>query len=74
MTPAAPSGPAVPSTAPSGPVVPSTAVAPAPLHPAVSAALARLEQIEGAPAAEHVEVLDSVHQLLQDALATLDGA
>jgi hypothetical protein len=47
---------------------------PAPLHPAVAAALARLEQLDGSPAGEHVEVLDAVHRLLQDALASLDGA
>ena len=47
---------------------------PAPLHPAVAAALARLEQLDEGPAAEHVEVLDAVHRLLLDALASLDGA
>jgi hypothetical protein len=49
-------------------------VAPAPLHPDVAAALARLEQLDGTPAAEHVEILDEVHRLLQDALASLDEA
>jgi hypothetical protein len=43
-----------------------------PLAPAVAAALARLEQLNAAPVAEHVDVLDSVHRLLQDALSTLD--
>ena len=42
--------------------------------PQVQAALTRLEALEGAPVAEHVEVFDEVHRLLQDALATLDEA
>ena len=42
--------------------------------PAVAAALARLEVLDDAPVAEHVEVFDAVHRLLQDALATLDEA
>jgi len=36
-------------------------------------ALARLDGLEQRPVAEHVEVFDGVHRLLQDALATLDG-
>ena len=40
--------------------------------PAVVAALARLDALEGAPVSEAVEVFDGVHRLLQDALATLD--
>ena len=35
-------------------------------------ALARLEELDQRPVAEHVEVFDGVHRLLQDALATLD--
>ncbi len=42
--------------------------------PAVVAARTRLEALDGAPVAEHVEVFDGVHRLLQDALATLDEA
>lgn len=37
-------------------------------------ALARLAELDGRPVEEHVAVLDEVHRLLQDALATLDGA
>ncbi len=37
-------------------------------------ARARLDELDGAPVSEHVEVFDGVHQLLQDALATLDEA
>ena len=37
-------------------------------------ALTRLEELEQRPVAEHVEVFDGVHRLLQDALATLDEA
>ena len=40
--------------------------------PAVEAALARLDALDGTPVAEHVEVFDEVHRLLQDALAALD--
>ena len=40
----------------------------------VTTALARLEDLPGLPVADHVEVLDEVHRLLQDALATLDEA
>ena len=40
----------------------------------VAAALARLDQLDQRPVAEHVEVLDGVHRQLQDALATLDEA
>ncbi len=42
--------------------------------PAVVAALSRLDGLEDRPTAEHVEVFDEVHRLLQDALATLDEA
>ncbi len=42
--------------------------------PAVAAALARLESLDGTPVADHVEVFDATHRLLQDALATLDEA
>jgi hypothetical protein len=34
----------------------------------------RLDELEGRPVAEHVEVYDGVHRQLQDALATLDEA
>ena len=37
-------------------------------------ALTRLDELEERPVAEHVEVFDGVHRLLQDALATLDEA
>ena len=37
-------------------------------------ARALLEAVEERPVAEHVEVFDTVHRVLQDALATLDGA
>ena len=40
----------------------------------VAAALARLEELNGRPTAEHVQLFDAVHRLLQDALATLDEA
>lgn len=40
--------------------------------PGVLEALARLEELDQRPVAEHVEVFDGVHRLLQDALATLD--
>ena len=40
----------------------------------VGTALARLEHLPDLPVADHVEVLDEVHRLLQDALATLDEA
>ena len=39
---------------------------------AVDTALARLEDLEARPVAEHVAVYDEVHRLLQDALAALD--
>ena len=42
--------------------------------PQVRAALDRLEALDAAPVADHVEVFDEVHRLLQDALATLDEA
>ncbi|TAL21547.1 MAG: hypothetical protein EPN99_07415 [Frankiales bacterium] len=41
---------------------------------AVLAARQRLTALADAPVAEHVEVFDEVHRLLQDALATLDEA
>ena len=41
---------------------------------AVLAARQRLTTLTDAPVAEHVEVFDEVHRLLQDALATLDEA
>ena len=47
---------------------------PAASVPAVAAALERLPALDGAPVTAHVEVFDSVHRLLQDALATLDEA
>ncbi|MGI8538118.1 MAG: hypothetical protein ACR2K2_16940 [Mycobacteriales bacterium] len=40
----------------------------------VARALARLDELPGAPAGAHVAVFDTVHRLLQDALATLDEA
>ena len=40
----------------------------------VAAALVRLEELDGRPTTEHVALYDDVHRLLQDALATLDGA
>ena len=44
------------------------------LPPAVTAALTRLGEVDALPVADHVEVFDAVHRLLQDALATLDEA
>jgi hypothetical protein len=41
---------------------------------AVAAALAQLDGLEDRPVAEHVEVFDTVHRSLQDALAELDEA
>jgi hypothetical protein len=41
--------------------------------PRVAAAIARLADTEGRPAAEHVEVFEDVHRRLQEALAGLDG-
>ena len=40
--------------------------------PGVLRALARLDELDQRPVAEHVELFDGVHRLLQDALATLD--
>lgn len=73
-------GPPVP-----GPPVPRLAVPGPPVHglaagptlsdsttPGVLRALARLDELDQRPVAEHVEVFDGVHRLLQDALATLD--
>lgn len=37
-------------------------------------ALAELERLDDAPVSDHVEVFDTVHRSLQDALATLDEA
>lgn len=48
--------------------------APGGVPPAVLAARQRLTTLADAPGAEHVEVFDEVHRLLQDALATLDEA
>jgi hypothetical protein len=39
----------------------------------VAHALDRLAEVDTLPVAEHVEVYDLVHRLLQDALASLDG-
>ena len=39
---------------------------------AVDTALERLDDLEERPVAEHVQVFDEVHRLLQDALAALD--
>lgn len=43
-------------------------------HPQVEQALAQLGGLADLPVAEHVEAFDGVHRLLQDALASLDGA
>ena len=40
----------------------------------VGRALERLDDLEGQPVQAHVEIFDSVHRQLQDALATLDEA
>jgi hypothetical protein len=40
----------------------------------VARALERLTELDDRPVAEHVEVYDAVHRLLQDALASLDEA
>ena len=40
----------------------------------VARALDRLTGLDDRPVAEHVEVYDAVHRLLQDALASLDEA
>lgn len=40
----------------------------------VGRALDRLAELDARPVAEHVEVYDEVHRLLQDALASLDEA
>lgn len=42
--------------------------------PAVDAAAALLDDVDGRPVAERVAVLDEVHRRLQDALAALDEA
>jgi hypothetical protein len=39
---------------------------------ALDPALARLDDLEERPVAEHVAIYDEVHRLLQDALAALD--
>ncbi len=50
----------------------------APALPTLPAQLARtgalLAELDGRPVPAHVEVFDTVHRLLQDALATLDEA
>jgi hypothetical protein len=43
-------------------------------EPAVEEALALLDGLDSRPVSEHVEVFDTVHRALQDALASLDGA
>jgi hypothetical protein len=40
----------------------------------VEDALSSLDQLDEKPVGEHVEVFDSLHRSLQDALATLDEA
>ena len=40
----------------------------------VDAALGLLDGLDELPVSDHVEVFDSVHRALQDALATLDEA
>lgn len=40
----------------------------------VAQALARLDELPGAPVGAHVTIFDAVHRLLQDAIATLDEA
>jgi hypothetical protein len=52
---------------------PSGVEAAATEDPRVDAAVARLRDTEGRPAAEHVEVFEDVHRRLQEALAGLDG-
>ena len=47
---------------------------PGAVPPTVLAARERLSLLADAPVAEHVEVFDEVHRLLQDSLATLDEA
>lgn len=42
-------------------------------QPRVDAALERLEQLADEPLAHHVAIYEQVHELLQDALADLDG-
>lgn len=51
-----------------GPVAP-----PSTEDPRVDAALARLADTHGRPAADHVEVFEDVHRRLADSLAALDG-
>ncbi len=46
--------------------------APATTPAGVAVALARLEELDERSTAEHVDLFDTVHCLLQDALATLD--
>ena len=41
---------------------------------AVDAALSRLQALDDLAVPDHVEVFDTVHRALQDALATLDEA
>ena len=70
-------GPPVPGPPVPGPPVPASPSADQPggqVPAGVAAALARLDELEGRPVGEHVEVFDGVHRLLQDSLATLDEA
>lgn len=39
----------------------------------VAAAIRRLDDLAGQPAAAHVEVFEDVHRLLQESLVGLDG-
>jgi hypothetical protein len=62
-----------PSVVPdAGPVVPGVPAGGQDAPEAVAQALSRLEELEGRPVSDSVEVFDDVHRLLQDALATLD--
>ncbi len=47
---------------------------PPPGPQAVPKALALLDELDARPVAEHVEVYDAVHRLLQDALRGVDEA
>ena len=75
--PPVPGPPRVPGPVPGPPASAAPVPGPPPAEqvpPGVAQALARLDQLEGTPVSEHVEVFDGVHRLLQDALATLDEA
>jgi hypothetical protein len=48
---------------------PPVAAGPGPADPRVVAAVARLDGLGDTPPAEHVEVYEDVHRVLQDALA-----